>query len=78
MYTAGHGDEPILIDKSPPIPGIVLDGDRLAQDRQYQSEDDKICAQWKEFYDPESGIDRYDLTRTYILLTTKLLCILML
>lgn len=59
LFTAGHGDEPILIDKSPPIPGIVLDGDRLHQDRQYQSEDNRICAQWKDFYDPESGIDRY-------------------
>ena len=59
LFTAGHGDEPILIDKSAPIPGDVLDGDKLQTDMQYQSDDKRICAQWVNFYDPESGIDRY-------------------
>ena len=61
LFTAGHGDEPILIDKSPPLPGDVLDGDRLQRDLKYQSNDRRICAQWVDFYDPESGIDRYDI-----------------
>ncbi|XP_053407458.1 uncharacterized protein LOC123547213 isoform X2 [Mercenaria mercenaria] len=59
LFTAGHGDEPILIDKSPPIAGHVLDGDRLRKDRAFQADDDKICAQWVEFFDPESGLDRF-------------------
>ncbi|KAH3823846.1 hypothetical protein DPMN_125669 [Dreissena polymorpha] len=59
LFTAGHGDEPILIDRSPPIPGTVMDGDRLRRDRQFQADDHKICAQWIDFFDPESGIDRY-------------------
>ncbi|WAR20843.1 hypothetical protein MAR_014817 [Mya arenaria] len=59
LFTAGHGEEPILIDKSPPIPGNVMDGDRLRKDKQFQADDHKICAQWIDFYDPESGIDRF-------------------
>ena len=58
LFTAGHGEEPILIDRSPPIPGVVLDGNRLRRDRMYQAAIDRICAQWIDFYDPESGIDR--------------------
>ena len=59
LFTSGHGDEPILIDTSPPFPGNVLDGDRLQTDLKYQSSARRICAQWVDFYDPESGIDRY-------------------
>lgn len=59
LFKAGHGDEPILIDRSPPIPGAVLDGELLRQDIMYQSDPTKICAQWVDFYDPESGIDTY-------------------
>ncbi|XP_052219885.1 uncharacterized protein LOC127837088 [Dreissena polymorpha] len=59
LFTAGHGDEPILIDRSPPIPGGVMDGNRLRRDRQFQADDHKICAQWIDFFDPESGIDRF-------------------
>ena len=59
LFTAGHGDEPILIDRSPPLVGKVLDGDVLQKDLRYQSDDKRICAQWTDFYDPESGIERY-------------------
>ncbi|KAJ8312545.1 hypothetical protein KUTeg_009918 [Tegillarca granosa] len=59
LFKAGHGDEPILIDRSPPIPGAVLDGELLRQDIMYQSDATKICAQWVDFYDPESGIDTF-------------------
>jgi hypothetical protein len=58
LFTAGHGDEPIMIDKSPPIAGNVLDGDRLRNDRAFQADDEKICAQWLDFFDPESGLHR--------------------
>ena len=45
-----------MMDRSPPIAGDVLDGDRL-YDRIYQPRDDRMCAQWIGWYDPESGID---------------------
>lgn len=57
LFTSGHGHDPVMIDRSPPIAGHVLDGDRLRRDRAYQSEDFKICAQWRDFFDPQSGID---------------------
>ncbi|XP_045189288.2 uncharacterized protein LOC123546793 [Mercenaria mercenaria] len=59
LFTAGHGDEPILIDKSPPVPGRVLDGKFMRVDRAYQAKDNELCAQWVDFYDQESGIDRF-------------------
>jgi hypothetical protein len=34
-----------------------MDGDVLDQDLTYQASDDEICASWKGFYDPESGIE---------------------
>lgn len=49
---------PIMIDKSPPLVGDVFDGDKLDKDIQYQHQTDKICGQWKNFFDPESGIRR--------------------
>jgi hypothetical protein len=58
LFTTGHGYEPIMIDRSPPIAGNVLDGDRLRNDRAFQADDDKICVQWIDFFDPESGLDR--------------------
>jgi len=58
LFTAGHSEAPIMIDRSPPVPGDVMDGDRLRKDKQYQSDDKSICAQWIDFHDPESGIDR--------------------
>lgn len=58
LFTTGHGDEPILIDRSPPFPGTVIDGDKLEGDLRYQYDDKQICAQWRDFYDSESGINR--------------------
>ena len=55
--TAGHGEQPIMIDPSPPIAGDVLDGDQL-YDLDYQPYDHMMCAQWLRWFDPESGIDR--------------------
>lgn len=57
LSKAGHSDDPILIDRSKPIAGDVLDGDVIDKDEKYQAENDRICATWKGFYDPESGID---------------------
>ena len=56
LLTAGHGEDPIMIDRTPPIPGDVLDGNQL-YDLKYQPFADHMCAQWPFWYDPESGID---------------------
>lgn len=58
LFKAGSGPEPILIDRSPPIAGNVLDGNVIHHDIMYQSSDKEMCAQWTGFYDPESGIDQ--------------------
>ena len=58
LFTASHGNEPILIDKTPPIVGHVYDGEHLRIDLKYQSNAHQICAQWIDFFDPESGIAR--------------------
>ncbi|XP_061168902.1 uncharacterized protein LOC133178171 [Saccostrea echinata] len=59
LFKAGSGPEPILIDRSPPVAGRVLDGHILHHDLTYQSSDKQICAQWTGFYDPESGINHF-------------------
>ncbi|KAK3083736.1 hypothetical protein FSP39_002337 [Pinctada imbricata] len=59
LFTAGHGDDPILIDRTAPVPGTVLDGSVLKRDLTYQASDSEICAQWITFFDPESGISQY-------------------
>lgn len=61
QFASGHAPQPIMVDKTPPIVGVVSDGDRLQGDLQYQHETDKICAQWTNFFDPESGIRKYIL-----------------
>ena len=56
MFASGHAPQPIMIDKTPPEIGTVYDGNRMEIDLQYQHETDRICAQWRKFFDPESGI----------------------
>ena len=73
IFTTGHGKEPILIDRSPPLAGYVIDGDRLHNDLQFQSDSKPICAQWLNFYDPESGIDRYFFFHLYNIIQPNLL-----
>lgn len=58
LFTTGHSDNPILIDRTPPVAGHVVDGDVMDADLQFQSRNNTICAQWTMFYDPESGIDK--------------------
>ncbi|KAK3092476.1 hypothetical protein FSP39_003379 [Pinctada imbricata] len=59
LFTAGHGDEAILIDGTPPMTGNVLDGTTVLHDATYQADNSQICAHWNTFYDPESGILRF-------------------
>ncbi|XP_069134676.1 uncharacterized protein [Argopecten irradians] len=56
LNTARHGDEQILIDLTPPNVGVVLDGDKLDTDIDYQWDTSIMCAEWVKFYDEESGI----------------------
>lgn len=58
LLTAGHGEDPIMIDTSPPITGELYDGEEYMTDLMYQPFDDYICAQWFNWYDPESGLSR--------------------
>ena len=58
LFTAGHGNEPILIDRSGPIPGSVSDGGVVLHDLTYQADNTQMCAHWNKFYDPESGIQQ--------------------
>ncbi|XP_052073991.1 uncharacterized protein LOC127711867 [Mytilus californianus] len=59
LFTTAHSDNPILIDRTQPVAGHVLDGDIMDEDLKYQSDSSKVCAQWNGFYDPESGLIEY-------------------
>ncbi|XP_048258676.1 uncharacterized protein LOC125384201 [Haliotis rufescens] len=55
-------DHPIIVDLSPPEPGIVFDGPVFRFDLNFTKDADKICGNWFGFYDPESGISHYELS----------------
>ena len=55
--TATHAEEPIMVDSSDPVAGLVKDGDTF-YDLQYQPYNDHICVFWQDFYDSQSGIGR--------------------
>ncbi|XP_021370398.1 uncharacterized protein LOC110461300 [Mizuhopecten yessoensis] len=59
LFTSGHGEDPIMIDRTAPLVGIVNDGAIIKSDIQYQYDTTTICANWVEFYDPESGISKF-------------------
>lgn len=58
MLTADHAAQPLMMDPTPPVIGSVLDGDEPLFDMKYQSYDERMCVQWYDWFDPESGIDR--------------------
>lgn len=54
----------MLVDITPPIPGKVDDRSVISNftdDIDYTSETATVLASWQDFYDPESGIDHYDI-----------------
>lgn len=54
----------VLVDITPPFPGKVDDRSVVpdfTDDIDYTSETATILASWQDFYDPESGIDHYDI-----------------
>ncbi|XP_022103294.1 uncharacterized protein LOC110986022 [Acanthaster planci] len=59
LRTIDHADEPILVDDSPPIAGDLFDGPYAGQDLVFTKDRNKICANWYNWYDPESGIFSY-------------------
>lgn len=58
LFTSGHSDDPILIDRTAPVAGVVLDGSTIDEDEAFQAKTEEMCASWKSFYDPESGISQ--------------------
>ncbi|XP_063447918.1 uncharacterized protein LOC134727466 [Mytilus trossulus] len=59
LFTTAHSDNPILIDRTQPVAGHVLDGEVMDEDLQFQFDSSKVCVQWNGFYDPESGLSEY-------------------
>ncbi|VDI67222.1 Hypothetical predicted protein [Mytilus galloprovincialis] len=59
LRTIGVSDYAIIVDKTPPFAGVVMDGPIYGEDLLYTKYPDKICANWLHFYDPESGIGLY-------------------
>ncbi|XP_046562947.1 uncharacterized protein LOC124271840 [Haliotis rubra] len=62
LMKVGVSDHPIIVDTSPPEPGIVYDGPFFRHDLNFTKDADKICANWFGFYDPESGISHYEMS----------------
>ena len=56
LRAVSHADQPIIVDLSPPIAGLVYDGPVPGDDIRYQSSDTKLCCSWDGFHDPQSGI----------------------
>ncbi|KAI0233085.1 hypothetical protein LSAT2_016643 [Lamellibrachia satsuma] len=56
LSAIGHTNKPIIVDRSPPIPGLVYDGDNLKKDISFKSSSSRYCANWNGFGDPESGL----------------------
>ena len=52
---------PFILDKTPPEPGMVFDGDTYLKDQAYQSSSEQIFLSWRGFQDKESGIARYEV-----------------
>ena len=55
----GRTGKSIIVDRSPPIPGHVYDGDNLKKDISFQSSSSQYCANLNGFGDPESGLSMF-------------------
>lgn len=52
----------VRVDLTKPKKGMVADGMLpMFADLRYSSSKATVQAQWKDFYDPESGIQEYDV-----------------
>ncbi|CAG2214886.1 unnamed protein product [Mytilus edulis] len=59
LRTVVVADSSIIVDKTGPYTGAVMDGPLHGEDLLYTKYSDRICANWLHFYDPESGIGLY-------------------
>ncbi|KAI8516746.1 hypothetical protein Bbelb_053270, partial [Branchiostoma belcheri] len=59
LREVGHAEEPVLVDTSPPIAGVLYDGSVHGHDLNFTSDPNTICANWKDFHDEESGLSDY-------------------
>ena len=60
LSSTSFSPRPIIVDRSPPIPGEVYDGDAPGTiDWTYQASGSELCAKWRNFIDPQSGISAY-------------------
>ncbi|CAH1242180.1 Hypp6488 [Branchiostoma lanceolatum] len=56
LRAVGVADSPIVVDRTGPIAGEVYDGDQVGEDLQFINKAEEVCANWKDFYDEDSGI----------------------
>ena len=61
LRETGSADEPFTVDSTPPVAGVVNDGNIKGRDIIFQSSASEYCANWQDFHDPESGIGEYIL-----------------
>lgn len=59
LSTVGVADQAIVVDSTGPFAGTVYDGPNFKTDLQFSKDENKICFNWVNFYDPESGISYY-------------------
>ena len=59
LGAVGHSAKAIIVDISPPLPGLVYDGNDESGDIAFQSSATRYCASWHDFRDPESGICKF-------------------
>ncbi|ESO91907.1 hypothetical protein LOTGIDRAFT_176774, partial [Lottia gigantea] len=61
MSALRSADSPLIIDVTPPIAGEVYDGPLYKHDLMFTKDSNKICANWVDFYDPESGLSYFSV-----------------
>jgi hypothetical protein len=52
----------VVVDMTDPVAGQVLDGHERPLDLDFSSQTASVYAYWTDFHDPESGIEKYDIT----------------
>ena len=55
-------NNPIRIDLTKPLDGIVYDGETPGVELEFTSSNSSLCAHWEGFSDPDSGIKSYELS----------------
>ncbi|XP_068693727.1 uncharacterized protein [Montipora foliosa] len=58
-FSSTSSSDGIIVDVTPPSPGLIHDGSSLQSDIQYQSSTSVVEAAWAPFGDGESGVVKY-------------------